>query len=200
MARKDPQRAKAEKRAKKAAKDERRNGPRNRSVGPSRALVSGLAEAEELVDEGFIEDSIEILEELARRYPRRFEVLGMLLDAYLQLNDMSSYLSVCQRLIELDPDSVDASLGLAGAALGNGQMATAQSSIQPGSRPLAGSSGSFAARDVCNVVDEMLEAETTKHGLKLEDSYDLFLLHDEINFHLHQGNYPIAWSVSRNVC
>ena len=107
MPRKDFRQAKAEKRAKKTAKNARRQGRQSHDFHPSRALLSGLAEAEQLLNQGAIEESIQILEELARRHPRRLEVLGMLLDAYYQQHDMWSYQSVCQQLTELDPDNVD---------------------------------------------------------------------------------------------
>ena len=189
MPRKDFRQAKAEKKAKKAAKNKHRKGPPSREFRPSPALLSGLDEAEQLLDEGSIEEAVEILEELARRYPRRLEVLGMLLDAYYQLHDMWSYQSVCQRFTELDPNSAEAWLSLAGVTVGNSQMATAYQAFDHFLSRWPDHSEAAYARKVCAGLEEILSEEAAKYGLSSQDGLSTLLLHDEINFHLHQGEY-----------
>lgn len=199
MARKNPRQAKAEKRAKKAAKNERRASQRTHGSRQSNMLLSGLAEAEELLNDGFAEESVEILEELAHRYPRRLEVLGMLLDAYYQQHDMWSYQSVCQRLTELEPDEVDAWLSLAGAALGNGQMATAHRAFNQVLSRRPDHPEADKAREAYDGLEEILQTEMAKYGMSQADGYDLLLLHDEINLHLQQGNYERVANVAERL-
>jgi len=192
MSRRDTRHVKLERKARKAAKKNRRQSQRQRQWMPSSALLSGLEEAEELLDEGNLQDAVEVLEELRRRYPRRVEVLQLLRETYFRQHDMWSYQVVCQQTLDLCGDGdVDNELWLTlgAAALTNGQMMTALRAFDhclahlPESEPAAG------VRATRVELDAFLHSESAKLGVSDAEGFELFTLHDAVNLHLHQGDY-----------
>lgn len=190
MARKKSRQAKLEKKSQKAAKKQRREQNYQRgAVSPSLALLSGLEEAEELLQDGDLEAAIKVLEELRRRYPRRSEVLSILLEAYDKSQDMWSYQATCQRLVTLTPSYEEVWLALAGSALANGQLATARRSFDHFLKHWPESPLVDDARRSLVDLDGLLKSEFDKFGLSADKGLELFLLHDEVNFCLNQGKY-----------
>jgi len=152
-------------------------------------LLSGLDEAEQLVDEGNLEQAIEVLEELQRRYPRREEVLGLLLETCSRHQDMWSYQAACQRFIKANPDEPEIWLALAGSALQNGQAAAAHAAFRHFlSRWPNHQAADDKTRALCDELDGFLRGEIAQQRLQQEDGFQLLELHDEINFHLHSND------------
>jgi len=90
-----------------------------------RRLREGLAEAEKLLTDGKPEQALETLSELKRQFPNSADVLGLMSDAYHDLQDMHSYLWAMYQLHRLIPNRLEANLGLAGAYLDNGRLGLA---------------------------------------------------------------------------
>ena len=189
MSRKNIRQAKQAKQAKKAAKRDRRESSQRRDSRPPFPLLSGLVEVEKLIKENNLDAAVEVLEELKRRYPRRLEVFGLLLKAYHRQNDMWSYQAVCERLVELDRESVDLWLALAGTALGNGQLAKAHWAFNHILSRWPDNPEADKARDVCDDLEDVLRGELATRGMPQEDGFDLLVLHDEINLQLQVGEY-----------
>lgn len=196
MARKYSRQAKAEKKAAKAAKSKQHQRQTRRDSRPSYALLSGLDEAETLLQQGDVDETVEVLKELARRYPRRTEVLNLLLIAYLELDDMWSYQSVAQQLIELHPNEPDLWLALAGAALGNGQLAVAYQAFNHVLSHWPSHDDANKAGEVFDGLESFLREEAARLNLQPEEAIDLLILHDEINLHLHLGDFDRVIAVT----
>jgi len=189
MSRRDTRHAKLERKSRKAAKKNRRQSQRQRELQPSYSLLSGMDEAEELLKEGNMDDAAEVLEELQRRYPRRVEMLGLLLEVRYRQQDMWSYQAICQRIVDLSPEDDDVWLALAGAALANGQPSAARRAFNHYLNHWPDSAPADDARDSRDKLDSFLRLEFAALGVSEAEGFELFLLHDEINFHLHQGEY-----------
>ncbi|HEX5503743.1 MAG TPA: tetratricopeptide repeat protein [Thermomicrobiales bacterium] len=102
--------------AKKRARAGRARAP---ATAPPRRLVEELDEAEALLGRKRYVEARELLEDLDDRFPNRPEVLTSLVNSNAGLHDLPGYLRACERLVRLDPDNADATLGLAGAYLSN---------------------------------------------------------------------------------
>jgi tetratricopeptide (TPR) repeat protein len=189
MPRKRSHQAGVERKAKKATKKDRRRQHCDRRLPLSFTLLSGLDEAEDLLCEGDTEEACEVLEELARRYPRRPEVLGVLLDAYLRLDDLWSFQSVCQQLISLVPDDVDLWLALIGAALQNSQWATTLCALEQILEHWPDHPEAASARHAHEDMMSVLQAEIEGMGIPRDEGLELLLLHDEIGLALNLGDY-----------
>jgi tetratricopeptide (TPR) repeat protein len=190
MARKKSRQAKLARKSQKHAKKERRQQRQLRGVGsPSLTLLSGLEEAEELLEEGDLEDAVEVLEELRKRYPRRSEVLSLLLEAYEGLQDMWSFQATCERMVALRADDENLWLALAASAVGNGQLATARRAFDHFLMQWPESLQADEARRGLTNLDGLLQHEFDKFDLPEDEGLELFLLHDEINLSLNLGRY-----------
>ena len=189
MSRKDPRQAKAEKRARKTAKIMRRQGGQRRTMRHSLSLLNGLAEAEQLLDEGNLEDCASVLEELARRYPRRVEVYGMLVDVYDELTDDWACQEACRKLLELEQNVIEYWLNYASLALKNAQMATAHQAFMHILTHWPEHFIAKQAQEICDQLEQTLQAETAIYNVPSEQMYDLLMPHDEINFNLQRHKY-----------
>jgi len=95
------------------------------SINLPRRLREGLAEAEKLLTDGKPEQALETLSELKRKFPNSADVLGLMSDAYYDIQDIHSYLWTMYQLHRLIPNRLEANLGLAGAYLVNGRLGLA---------------------------------------------------------------------------
>jgi tetratricopeptide (TPR) repeat protein len=188
MSKRNPRQAKLDRKAKKAAKYQRRKKGQQRGTAPSLTLLSGLDEAEQLLEEDELDNAVEVLKELAKRYPRRWEVLHLLREAHLRQEDMWSYQTTCQRLIDLDSQDADSWYALGGAALENGQLALAHHAFShflsrwPDHRHADG-----ATRTVRSELADYLQTQLADLKVPDAEAFELLVLHDKINLHLHLG-------------
>jgi len=90
-----------------------------------RRLREGLAEADQLLSDGEPQQALETLAGLKRQFPNSADVLGLMSEAYYDLQDMHGYLWSMYHLHRLIPNRMEANLGLAGAYLANGRLGLA---------------------------------------------------------------------------
>jgi tetratricopeptide (TPR) repeat protein len=90
-----------------------------------RRLREGLAESEKLLDDGKPEEALETLSKLKRQFPKSTDVLGLMSNAYYDLQDIHGYLWAMYQLHGLIPNRLEVNLGLAGAYLANGRLSLA---------------------------------------------------------------------------
>jgi tetratricopeptide (TPR) repeat protein len=199
MSRRDARHAKLERKARKATKKNRRQSQRQRELQPSYSLLSGLAEAEELLKDRKLDEAAEVLKELQRRYPRRVEPLQMLHGIYILQQNMWSLQAVCQQIVELAADEEDTWLALAGAALCNGQMTTALRAFDHYVAHWPDSAVAAQARESRDEVKAFLLSEIAKRGIDDAEGLELFALHDAVNFHLHHGDYDRVSSTAEQL-
>ncbi len=189
MARKQNRQRKLERTAKKAAKRHQRIRADAARTPLSLGAARGLDEAEEWLASGEYDRAVEVLEELARRYPRRAEILFRLAEAYLQTDDRWSYQAICERLAAADPDEPMSWLILASAAMENAQLATAQRAFSHMAATWPDHSEATQAREMQESLREFLAEECRRRGMNEEMGFRVLLLHDEVNLHLHRGKF-----------
>lgn len=63
--------------------------------------------------------AIEILQNLEAKYPQEPDIYISQINLYYEIGDMLHYQYACERLIEIQPNNADATLGLAGSYLAN---------------------------------------------------------------------------------
>ncbi|MEO5887284.1 MAG: tetratricopeptide repeat protein [Anaerolineales bacterium] len=90
-----------------------------------RRLREGLGDAEKLLNDNEPQQALETLTELKRHFPNSADVLGLMSDAYYDLQDMHGYLWAMYQLHHLIPNRMEANLGLAGAYLANARLGLA---------------------------------------------------------------------------
>ena len=59
------------------------------------------------------------LQDLERRVPNQINILANLVNACYDLDDIQGYQAACERLLKIDRNNAEVSLGLAGAYLSN---------------------------------------------------------------------------------
>jgi Flp pilus assembly protein TadD len=177
---------KAKKASRRRKRERRRRGGGHRlSLGAAR----GLDEAEELLAEGNFSDAIDVLEELRRCYPRRPEILSLLASAYFESGDQWSYQATCERLTVAAPNELQVWLALGTAALNNNQPAAAHRALTEAAVRWANDPEVQLALELLAPLDAFLAEECRTRGFDVESDFRILLLHDEINLHLHRGNY-----------
>lgn len=105
----------------KSKKKKVKDRKQKRAARPSlpRHLEEGLSEAEEYLDHGEWEESLDVLQSLEKRYPRSEEVLLCLYNVYLKMEDDQELLNVCRRLHGLRPKDPEIILALGESYMNN---------------------------------------------------------------------------------
>lgn len=152
-------------------------------------LIEGLAEAESLAREGRWEEACEVLEELDGTYPNRVEVLGELLNAYRELEDMAQHQWMCERLAKLIPPDPDLTLTLAASYLMNFfpalSLKTLRRFLEQWPRH---EEADHVRRELVGLsakMDELL----SQLGEVGEEGLEVAAMHEEVRSLLEQGRY-----------
>lgn len=82
-------------------------------------LLAQLAKAHAQMRRQNWDQAIEILQNLETKYPQEPDVYISQINLYYEIGDMLHYQYACERLIEIQPNNADATLGLAGAYMAN---------------------------------------------------------------------------------
>jgi tetratricopeptide (TPR) repeat protein len=156
---------------------------------PPRRLVEGTRKAFDLVENGKAGEALDILVELDQAYPNTSEVLGVLVNAYYDLNDMHNYEHAIRRLARLDARDPDISYGLAGAYLVNGRPALALRVFQEALHRWPTHPKAEEARKTIPLLENALREQTTGLNLSEAQAFDVLLQHDELRYCLAHGEY-----------
>ncbi len=90
-----------------------RNAGSTQSLKPlPRRLQAGLEEADDLAKHGNPIAARAVLQDLDRQYPNREEILFELVNFNIDLNDLPSLITACERLIKVAPHLADAQITL----------------------------------------------------------------------------------------
>jgi len=156
---------------------------------PPRRLVEGTKKAFDLVENGKAGEALDILIELDQAYPNTPEVLGVLVNAYYDLNDMHNYEHAIRRLARLDARDPALSYSLAGAYLVNGRPALAIRTFKEALRRWPIYPRAEEARKTIPLLENALREQAPGLNLSEDQALDLFLQHDELRYCLDHGEY-----------
>ncbi len=156
---------------------------------PPRKLVEGTRQAYDLLEKGKPNEAVVILEGLDRAYPNTPEVLGNLVNAYYDLQDMREYEGAIRRLARIEPHDPDLGYGLAGAYLTNGRPALAIHAFQEALRRWPAHPKAADARQVIPRLEAALQEQAAPLGLSKPQIFDLMAQHDELRYCLDHTEY-----------
>jgi len=154
---------------------------------PVRAIQRHLDRAEELLADGELSEARNLLEDLARQNPNRFEVQWQLFSVYQLMNDRQAMLRPAIRLVELRPNDPTLRLNLAGVYMMNVLPALAIHTFQ---EFLARWPHHEEAAGVQKTIAELREAlaqATAEEGITLAGNEDRILMHEQIQACLSTG-------------
>jgi len=145
-----------------------------------RRLRDGLAEAEELLTYGKPEQALETLSELKRQFPNSADVLGLMSDAYYDIQDLHSYLWTMYQLHRLIPNRLEANLGLAGAYLANGRLGLALRAFRNFLKKWPRYEEAEEIKTTIARLETALSEILAKLDFTLEDGLDFACKHEEL--------------------
>ncbi|MBW4682429.1 MAG: tetratricopeptide repeat protein [Microcoleus vaginatus WJT46-NPBG5] len=152
-------------------------------------LMAGLVKAESLIRRKNWLQALEILQALEDRYPNEPDVLISQVNLYLEIGDIQHYQHTCERLLKIDPNNANATLGLAGSYLANFRPMLAIRTFRrfverwPNDRRIADVNQTIAELEpkITEMVAEM--------GLTGEEAIELATLHEQAQCCLELGKY-----------
>lgn len=160
-----------------------------RRISAHSALPEGAArdfdEAETLISRGRPNQAIPILEDLARRYPRRVEVLVCLADAQRRIKDNWSCQLTCEKAVTVAPNSPELWLAWGSAAVTNTQLATAHRAFAHVVDTWPDHPDANEARGMRDSLLDFLDQQCRRRGIDEGSKLHVMRLHDAINLHLN---------------
>ncbi len=145
-----------------------------------RRLRDGLAEAEILLTDDKPEQALETLSELKRQFPNSADVLGLMSDAYYDIQDMHSYLWTMYQLHRLIPNRMEANLGLAGAYLANARLGLALRTFRNFLKKWPRHEEAEEIKKTIARLETALSEILAKLDFTLEDGLDFACKHEEL--------------------
>jgi tetratricopeptide (TPR) repeat protein len=160
-----------------------------RSAVPRR-FIQGLAEADQLAKNKRWIEARDALEALDRRYPGQSELLTDLVNVYYELKDLQGYQSASERLLKVEPDNADATLGLAGSYLSNLRPVMALRSFRAFiERWPDHERASDVQKTIADLEETMPQAFAELGVPQDEAGWELALQHEEMQEHLAQEHF-----------
>jgi tetratricopeptide (TPR) repeat protein len=157
---------------------------------PPLPLLSGLDEADELMRRKKWVEARSRLEALDQRYPGYPEVLGPLVNVNYELKDMKGYQRACERLLPLEPDDPDVTIGLAGAYMLNVRPSLALRTFRRFLERFPDDPRAPDARKTVAELEPTIAELLAQAGLSGAEGFELGELHEEIQSALDQHDYP----------
>jgi len=164
---------------------------------PSRRLLDGLDQADQLLEREAWAEARDHLAELAGRFPNEADVWTRLVNVAYELGDMSSYQRAAERLLALDPRAHDLRLALAGAYLSTGLPTLALRTVRDFLRLAPDHAKADEARRLLADLEQGLPAILAEMGLAGGAGLKLAELHEEVQVHLARGEYVRARQVAQ---
>jgi tetratricopeptide (TPR) repeat protein len=164
-----------------------------------RRLREGLMEADQLLEKKNPVKAQKILQELAKDFPHREEVLGLLTNACMDTNDRRGYLQAIRELHSLRPNKPEYTLGLAEGYLSNGYFFLALQCFERFMNRWPSFPDMDEIRARVNIVRE--GSNTFLNELQLEESeaIEFARKHDELRVCLDTGQFQRGKSLAREM-
>jgi tetratricopeptide (TPR) repeat protein len=164
-----------------------------------RRLREGLAEAEDLLDNNEPREALELLQELDKKFPRQLDVLGLMGNAYTDLQDTHGYFHTMFKLHNLIPNRADVKLGLAGAYLFTGRLALALQTFRQFLKQWPRHEGAADAQKMIPELEQALSELLPEFGLTLETGFDFACKHEELQVLMEIGQYERCKQLAKNL-
>lgn len=163
----------------------RKRRPNRKSRRPLAAtapwpVMSGLTDANTLIQQNRWREAVQLLEELDQDYPNRLDILTTLADVYHQTNDLQNYLAVSVRLRELDPDDPDVVLSLAGAYMINVLPVLAWQSFRQFLEQWPQHRRADEVKETIHQLEERVDEFLVEMNLSGEKGYEVAAMHEEV--------------------
>jgi tetratricopeptide (TPR) repeat protein len=166
---------------------------------PPRRVIEDLYDADLMMKEGEPAEAAQILEELDRRHPGLIPVLGMLVDAYYELQDIPGYEWACYRLQKVERNDPDLALAMAGAHLGNFHPALAIRSLEDYLRRWPDHENAGEPRQMLEQIRKVLQAEVKTLDMPESESFELNYQHDQVRLFMDHGQLQQARNVAEKL-
>jgi tetratricopeptide (TPR) repeat protein len=148
-----------------------------------------LDEAQKLFDKKRWDEARDKLEDLDRCLPGQPDILTNLVNVYYELRDTEGYQSASERLLQVDRNNADATLGLAGAYLSNGRPMLALRAFREFVRRWPDHSRANEVRKTITDLDDMMPELLQDLDLPTEQAGELAAQHEKVQSLLAQGRY-----------
>jgi len=168
-------------------------------INQPRRLREGLDEAVDLLDHNEPLEALELLEELDKKFPRQPDVLGLMGNAYTDLQDLHGYFHTIFKLHSILPNRADVKLGLAGAYLTTGKLALALQTFRQFVKQWPRHEGATDAQKIIPELEQALAELLPEFHLTLENDLDFACKHEEMQVLMETGQYERCKQLAKNL-
>ncbi len=179
----------------------KRNFPAHKStINFPRRLREGLSKANDLLErDKQPEEALELLLELDKRYPRQADVLGMMMNAYSDLEDMRGCLRTIYKLHKINPNRADVKLGLAEAYLADGRLALAFQTFREFSKKWPRDERINDVQKTLVRLEEGLTTILAEFDLTIEDGLDFVVQHELLQVLMEIGEFRQCRKIAKRL-
>ncbi len=145
------------------------------------------------------EQAIEILQNLETKYPQEADVYISQINLYYEIGDMHHYQYACERLIEIQPNNADATLGLAGAYLANVRPMLALQTFRRFVETWPQHKKAEEVRETIRKLEDTTTEIITELGLTGPDAAEIATLHEKAGGLLELNKYLEAREIEQKI-
>lgn len=164
-----------------------------------RRLREGLVEAEELLFENKLQEALDLLQDLDRKFPRQPDLLGLIANIYIDLGNQPGYLHTMYQLHNLLPNRADVKLGLAGAYLANGRIALALRTFRQFLKHWPHDERATDVQKTLPQLERGLADMLKQLDFSLESGLDFACKHEELQVLMELGNYERGKQLAKSL-
>jgi tetratricopeptide (TPR) repeat protein len=154
-----------------------------------RRMQEGLEQADELAQGGDPIAAREMLQDLDRQYPNRPEILTDLVNLNIELHDIPSLTTTCERLIKVAPRIPEPHITLGGAYMDSMYLVLALRQYQHFLKHFPGHERANDVRAAVADLEKIVAESSQKWGFIGPDGLAFLQKHEQAQVYLAQGNY-----------
>jgi tetratricopeptide (TPR) repeat protein len=162
-------------------------------------VYARLERASALVEEELLDEALDILDDLYRRYPHNADILNSLAYTVYETGDLPRYEGLLEELLEAVPDRTDVVAALATVYFQQGRLAMGLQAARHLVENWPDAEAAQRLSEVIPVAERDLAEGMARLGVEPERVFDLGLLHDEVNAYIARGNYAAAREVAEEL-
>ncbi|HET6884567.1 MAG TPA: tetratricopeptide repeat protein [Pirellulales bacterium] len=185
--------------ARKQAKGRQSASREERRRRQKHEIKSALHQAWQKTQQGRWQEAADVLEQLDQRQPGQPEVLKRLAEIYPQLGRFNRAQAVAARLIELNQESADVTLLMAGACLNNLRLAMALSYFERFVDRWPADPRCGHARETMSMLEAEIAKSAARAGVPSEEARQLAVEHEAILEAIAAQNFVEAESLARRL-
>lgn len=181
------------------SKHRKKTQSRPSAVPGNLKVIAGLQMADELMDDGKMNEARQVLETLHRQHPSRGDVMQNLAYACHQLGDLTSYLTYCEKLVGLSPKSAENLLALATAYAMNFRPMLALRVYRDFLAEWPDHEEAPRIRQDVVLLETNAQSYLAEAGLAGEEGLSKLMMHEEIQVMLSDGRYKEGETMARKL-